>query len=64
MSGQQQEKTRERTPANLGVKFNPNLGAANLGAAIDKSRVLAVNCAEVAVHVRVWERSGGWEAGR
>ena len=30
MSGQQQEKTRERTPANLGVKFNPNLGAANL----------------------------------
>ena len=23
------EKTRERTPANLGTKFNPNLGAAN-----------------------------------
>ena len=30
MSGQQQEKTRERTPANLGIKFNPALGAANL----------------------------------
>ena len=30
MSGQQQEKTRERTPANLGIKFNPALGAANI----------------------------------
>ena len=30
MSGQQPEKTRERGPANLGVKFNPNLGAANM----------------------------------
>ena len=30
MSGQQPEKTRERAPANLGVKFNPNLGAANM----------------------------------
>ena len=30
MSGQQQEKTRERTPANLGIKFNPALGAANM----------------------------------
>ena len=29
MSGQQQEKTRERTPAHLGIKFNPALGAAN-----------------------------------
>ena len=29
MSGQQQEKTRERTPANLGIKFNPALGATN-----------------------------------
>ena len=30
MSGQQHEKTRERAPANLGIKFNPALGAANL----------------------------------
>ena len=30
MSGQQPEKTRERAPANLGIKFNPALGAANL----------------------------------
>ena len=30
MSGQQQEKTRERAPANLGIKFNPALGAANI----------------------------------
>ena len=27
MSGQQHEKTRERAPANLGIKFNPALGA-------------------------------------
>ena len=30
MSGQQPEKTRERAPANLGIKFNPALGAANI----------------------------------
>ena len=30
MSGQQHEKTRERAPANLGIKFNPALGAANI----------------------------------
>ena len=29
MSGQQHEKTRERAPANLGIKFNPALGATN-----------------------------------
>ena len=29
MSGQQPEKTRERAPANLGIKFNPALGATN-----------------------------------